>query len=57
MSDNTCTCESGLQSERLYDGHGIYLCRVCPACESDKLSRFRPDIFEQYECDEPIDSD
>lgn len=52
-----CTCESEKESWPVFDGHGIYLCRVCPDCEDDKLSRFRSDIFERYDCDEPIDSD
>lgn len=54
---DTCTCDSGKQGERQYDGHGIYLCTTCPDCEEEKLSRFRPDIFERYDCDEPIDCD
>ena len=38
-----------------YDGHGIPLCRVCDQCRSAKLSRYRPDIQDQYDVDEPID--
>jgi len=57
MNNNECTCDSGLPSEPLFDGYGIYLCRVCPKCEQEKLSKFRPDIFSRYDCDEDIDQD
>ena len=40
-----------------YDGYGIELCRVCEKCEEIKLSRYRSDIMERYECDEPIESE
>ncbi len=30
---------------------------VCEKCEAKKVAGFRPDIFESYECDEPIDED
>lgn len=39
----------------IYDGHGIFLTYVCPRCKTEKLSGFRADIFEAYDCDEPID--
>jgi len=52
-----CTCESGKEGERQYDGYGIYLCMTCPDCEEEKLSRFRRDIFTRYDCNEPIDED
>ena len=54
---NECTCESGLDSRPIYDGYGIYLCRVCDTCEEEKLSRYRRDIFTCYTCDESIDGD
>jgi hypothetical protein len=44
-------------SEEVYDGHGIYLCRVCSKCRKEKLSKYRPDIFENYHSDEPLDED
>ena len=40
-----------------YDGYGIFLCYVCPDCEDEKMSHFRSDINERYECDEPIEED
>jgi hypothetical protein len=33
------------------------MCYVCDDCKAEKLAGFRPDIFENYECDEPIDED
>lgn len=52
-----CECGSRKESYWLYDGHGIALCRVCDKCKSQKVKKYRPDIFTQYEADEPIDSD
>lgn len=52
-----CNCDSNLEATPIFDGHHIYLCSVCPKCEKEKLSKFRADIFERYECDEPIESD
>lgn len=49
-----CDCGSGLQTHKQYDGYGIYLCRTCRTCHQKKMSRYRRDIREQYECDEPI---
>ena len=54
---NECSCGSKLVSYWLYDGHGIALCKVCDKCESQKVKKYRPDIFTQYDADEPIDSD
>lgn len=48
-------CDSGLEHWAIYDGHGIYLTRVCEKCEEETLKRYRPDIFERYEADEPIE--
>lgn len=52
-----CDCDSGHASYWLNDGYGIPLCRACIKCESGKLKRYRADINERYESDEPIDSD
>ena len=54
---NDCNCGSGECKFPLHDGHGIFLTYACDVCEKDKLSRFRPDIMERYECDEPIEED
>lgn len=46
--------------ERVYDAQGIYLCRVCPECRKEKLSRFRPEIlsgYDQSDVDEAIEED
>ena len=40
------------------DYQGIPLARVCDDCESEKLSRFRPEIltgYDQSDVDEPIE--
>ena len=52
-----CPCESGEYPHALYDGHGIFLCYVCAECRKEKVAGFRPDIFEPYDCDEPIDEE
>jgi hypothetical protein len=43
--------------EPLYDGHNIFMCYACAKCEREKVSGFRPDIFERYQTDEPIEPD
>lgn len=50
-----CPCGSGEPRHSLYDGHGIFMTFACGKCEKAKVTKFRPDIFEQYECDEPIE--
>lgn len=52
-----CDCESGLDRYALKDGYGIFLCYACQKCEEKRLSRYRPDIMSEYECDEPIEPD
>ena len=52
-----CSCGSGETPYPIYDGYGIYLSRVCSDCEPKVLSKFRKDILEAYDCDEPIDED
>jgi len=54
-----CPCGSGEASWPEYDARGIYLCRVCEACETERLSVFRPDIFTDanYWTDEPVEED
>lgn len=52
-----CPCGSGELREAQYDGHGIFLTYTCPKCEDEKMGKYRPDIHERYECDEPIDED
>jgi hypothetical protein len=50
-----CTCGSGEHPQAQYDGYGIFLCYTCSRCEKAKLAKFRPDIFERYDADEPIE--
>jgi len=52
-----CSCGSGEHKYPLLDGHGIFLTYGCEQCEEEKLSHYRPDIMEDYDCDEPIDED
>lgn len=52
-----CPCGSGRWPDEQLDGYGIFLCYTCIDCERQKLSMFRPDVFEQYDTDEPIDVD
>jgi hypothetical protein len=52
-----CPCGSGEFPEMLQDGHGIFMCYACDKCRAGKVAKFRPDIFEAYECDEPIDEE
>jgi len=52
-----CGCGSGEYKRAEYDGRGIFLCYVCDRCEAEKLSRFRSDIRERYEADEPIEEE
>jgi len=52
-----CNCGSKKPAYWLNDGHGIPLCKVCEDCEEKKLKRYRPDILDSYEAEEPIDSD
>lgn len=52
-----CSCGSRKPAYWMYDGHGIALCKVCDKCKSQKVKKYRSDIFTQYDADEPIDSD
>jgi hypothetical protein len=52
-----CNCGSKQYSYWLLDGHGIPLCKVCDKCKPQKLKRYRTDILDSYEADEPINPD
>jgi hypothetical protein len=41
----------------LFDARGIYVARVCNACEATVRASYRPEIFSDpsYEADEEID--
>lgn len=58
------SCSGGVVSSEPswweHDAQGIPLCRVCPACRAEKLSRYRPEIltgYDQSDVDEPIEPD
>ncbi len=42
-----------------YDARGIYLCRVCSKCKSERLRGYRTDVLTDpnYWHDEPISED
>ena len=46
-----CPCGSGLWPEALHDGYGIFMAYACERCKATTLSKFRPDIFQQYDTD------
>jgi len=52
-----CPCGSGEYPTAQHDGYGIFLCYTCSKCETEKMKRWRPDIHERYQCDEPIEDD
>jgi len=54
-----CTCGSGLHSAWQHDARGIELCRTCPKCHEQKMSKYRPDVLtdSNYWADERIDED
>lgn len=57
--DRPCPCGSGLASRWVNDARGIPLCRVCPSCEKQKLSAYRPEVLtnSNYEADEVIEDE
>lgn len=52
-----CPCGSGNYPDQVFDGHGIFLCYTCEKCHEKRMTGYRPDIMERYECDEPIEPD
>jgi hypothetical protein len=56
---HTCVDSQRIEGETfwLYDGYGYPFALVCNKCKDDKLSKFRSDIMEQYDTDEPLDED
>lgn len=50
-----CRCDN--DGWWINDGYGIPLSVVCDSCAEQVLLGYRADIFDQYETDEPIDSD
>ena len=58
-TERPCPCGSGLVSEWQYDARGIELCKTCPKCHEQTMSRYRPDVLtdSNYWSDEPIDEE
>lgn len=54
MNDQ-CPCGSGEPRYPLKDGYGIFMTYACDRCVKEKRAQFRPDIFERYDTDEPIE--
>jgi hypothetical protein len=54
---NLCNCGSGEPKRPACDARGIFVAYVCDACEQEKLSGYRRDVFTNpnYWHDEPID--
>lgn len=53
-----CNCGSGSEEVCGFsDGRGVYLFLACRQCFADKRKSYRADIFDAYECDEPIGED
>jgi hypothetical protein len=50
-----CKCGSGETPREVYDGFDIFMGRCCSKCGDHLLKGFRKDIFERYDCDEPIE--
>lgn len=42
-----CNCGSGMPSYELLDAAGIYVSRVCEACEDSVRSRYAPEIWDR----------
>jgi hypothetical protein len=57
MPDVICQCGSGEIRYAKYDGYGIFLCYACDKCVDKQMKKYRRDIKERYECDEPIEAD
>ncbi len=55
--EKQCTCGSGKHHRNLYDGYGIYLCKVCDDCEQAKLNNYRSDIMDRYDTYEDVEPD
>lgn len=55
-----CPCGSGELSWWEFDGRGIPLTRVCPACKAKKMAGYNPVILKHYtqeDVDEQIEED
>lgn len=55
MDEKPCSCGSGEPRYPINDGHGIFLTMACSRCEEAQLAKYRPDVMERYDADEPIE--
>jgi len=55
--DGTCGCGSGHEPSWENDGYGIPLFLACDKCWQQQRKKYRVDVFDRYECDEPIEPD
>jgi hypothetical protein len=55
MHSGLCPCGSGLPRTAREDGYGIFLCYTCKKCDKAKMAKYRSDIMEHYDADEPIE--
>lgn len=53
----SCPCGSGLYPEAQQDGYGIFLCYTCENCEKQQMKKYRSDIHDRYDTDEPIEEE
>jgi CDGSH-type Zn-finger protein len=54
---NKCPCGSGEHKYPVCDGYGIFMHYACSKCENTKNKKYRSDIFEHYQADEPIEAE
>lgn len=54
-----CPCGSKKPPYDLNDARGIYVSKVCPACEKATKGKYRPEIFidSNYETDEAVEAE
>lgn len=52
-----CWCGSSEPPRARHDGHGIFMQFACDRCWPEKKKRWRLDIDEPYEADEPIEEE
>ena len=54
-----CPCGSGEFPEAVHDARGIFVSYVCDRCRKEKLSGYKPEIFDNpsYYFGEPIEED
>lgn len=52
-----CSCGSGHEAIAQFDGYGIFMCYICKTCRKERMQRFRRDIMERYDTNEPIEEE